>query len=94
MLLLCSGLISIVLSVYYGFTDTVAGKWHRAITGTVAEPENYRRCGKLMISMPHVIGLLLNVLLAELSILLLPVLACWPACWAPAAMLPLASSII
>jgi hypothetical protein len=47
-----------------------------------------------MISMPHVIGLLLNVLLAELSILLLPVLACWPACWAPAAMLPLASSII
>jgi len=38
--------------------------------------------------------LLLNVLLAELSILLLPVLACWPACWAPAAILLLGSSII
>jgi len=31
-------------------------------------------------------------LFAELSSLLLPVLACWPACWAPAAMLPLAQS--
>jgi hypothetical protein len=68
MLLLCSVLISIVLALYYGFTDIVAGKWHWAITGTVAVPENYRRCGELMVSVPHVIGLLLNVLLTTCSL--------------------------